>query len=182
MNIKRSAAIAAVLTVVVLLAAYIAWSKGYLVWAEKDDDEDGPAQLTQALKGAGVSLEAGLSASEREGTPISGKFEVEEGKFQLSVYTLKGDKFSEVILDPKSGKVAEVLPITSGEDLAAAKSQAEAMATAKKSLLAVVEGAEKTHPGSHAVSVYPGIRDGHPKADVTLVQGEAVQTVSEALD
>jgi hypothetical protein len=72
MNIKRSAAIAVALTVVVLLVAYVAWPKGYIVWAEKADDEDGPAQLTQAHKGAGVSLEAGLSASEREGIPMPG--------------------------------------------------------------------------------------------------------------
>ena len=182
MNIKRSAVVAAALTVVVLLVAYIAWSKGYLAWAEKDDDEDGPAQLTQALKGAGVSLEAGLSASEREGTPISGKFEIEDGKFQLSIYAQKGEKFSEVILNPKTGAIAEVNPITGGEDLTAAKSQAEAMAKAKKSLLAVVEDAEKTHPGSRAVSVYPGIKDGHPGAEVALVQGEAFTTVPETLE
>lgn len=165
-----------------LLAAYVAWSQGYLVLAEKDDDDEGSAELAKALKGGAVSLESGLSTSERKGTPISGKFEVEEGKFQLSVYTQKGESFSEVVLDPKTGTIAEVNPITGGEDLAAAKSQAQAMATGKKSLLAVVEEAEKAHPGSHAVSVYPGIRDGHPKADVTVVQGEAVETVSEALD
>ncbi len=87
MKLRQGVAIALGITIIVLIGAYIARSQGYLDWAEKDDDEDGPAQLTQALKGAGVSLEAGLWASEQKGTPISGKFEVEDGKFQLSVYT-----------------------------------------------------------------------------------------------
>ena len=33
-------------------------------------------------------------ASEREGQPISGKFEVDNGKLQLSVYTAKEGTFS----------------------------------------------------------------------------------------
>ena len=40
--------------------------------------------LAAAVKDATVSLEAGLRASEAEGKPISGKFEIEDGKLQLS--------------------------------------------------------------------------------------------------
>jgi hypothetical protein len=182
MNIKRSTAIAAAVIVVLLLAAYVAWSQGYLVLAEKDDDDEGPAGVAQVLKGAAVSLETGLSTSEREGTPISAKFEVEEGKFQLSVYTLKGDKFSEVILDPKSGKIAEVDPITSGEDLADAKAQSEAMASAKRPLRAAVEEAVTQNADYRAVRVTPALKDGHPIANVTLLKGEDFRTVPEKLD
>jgi hypothetical protein len=182
MSIKRNVAIALTLTVAVLLVAYVAWSQGYLVLAEKDDDDEGPAQLTQALKVAVVSLETGLSASEREGTPISGKFEVEEEKFQLSVYTVKGDKFSEVILDPKSGGIAEVDPITGGEDLAAAKVQGQAMSQAKRSLRAAVEEAVASNADYRSVSVIPFLKDGHPVANVTLVKGQEVKTVPEKLD
>jgi hypothetical protein len=39
-----------------------------------------------------VSLDDGLRASETRGTPISAKFEIEDGKLQLSVYTKKDDK------------------------------------------------------------------------------------------
>ena len=81
-----------------------------------------------------TSLEKGLSASETQGKPISGKFEVEDGKLQLSVYTMKGDKFSEVIVDHKTGKVAKTEAITGGDDLTAAKAQSEAMAKTKLSL------------------------------------------------
>ncbi len=56
------------------------------------------------------------------------------------------------------------------------------MAKAQKPLRAVVEDAVKTHPGTRAVSVYPGMKDGHPVAAVTLVQGEAFTTVPEALE
>src|ERR1700694_3185260 len=42
------------------------------------------------MKGAKVQLSQGLAASASKGTPISGKFEVEDGKLQLSVYTAEG--------------------------------------------------------------------------------------------
>jgi hypothetical protein len=77
---------------------------------------------------------AGLAASAKEGKPISAKYEVEHDQLQLSVYTMKGNGFSEVIVDHKTGKVAKAEPITGGEDLTAAKAQSEAMAKAKRSL------------------------------------------------
>ena len=48
------------------------------------DEKSDQAALAAALKDTKVTLEDGLKASEREGTPISAKFEVEDGKFQLS--------------------------------------------------------------------------------------------------
>ena len=44
------------------------------------------AKLADAVKHAKVSLDAGLKASQREGKPISGKFELEDRKLQLSIY------------------------------------------------------------------------------------------------
>src|SRR5262249_59170741 len=87
---------------------------GSIVLAQKYDDKE-QVELAKALKGVKTSLETGLSASESQGKPISGKFEVEDGKLQLSVYTMKGDKFSEVIVDHKTGKVAKTETITGGE-------------------------------------------------------------------
>jgi len=97
----------------------------------------------------------GLAASASKGTPISGKFEVEDGKLQLSVYTAEGTNYSEVIVDHKTGKVKESKPITSGDDLTEAKAQAEAMASAKTSLKAAVDEAVKANKGYRAVSVTP---------------------------
>jgi len=171
---KRSAIFALAVTGIWLLS-------GPPGWAQKYESKDS-AELAKALKGARVSLARGLSASRREGTPISGKFEIEEGKFQLSIYTQKGDTFSEVIVDHKTGKIAKVEPITGGEDLTAAKAESEAMAKAKRSLQAVVGKVLKAHTGAHAVSVTPTLKDGHPVAEVTLVKGEEFQTVSEKLE
>ena len=61
--------------------------------------DDNPVALAKAIPEASVSLDQGLKASESEGKPISGEYEIEDGALQLSVYTMKGDQFSEVIVD-----------------------------------------------------------------------------------
>ncbi len=65
-----------------------------LGWAGQYDEKE-RAELAQALKGAKVSLKQGIVASAPKGKPISGKFEVEDGKLQLSVYTTRGGAFSD---------------------------------------------------------------------------------------
>ena len=174
MSVRRTAMLQIAVAFVWLLG-------GRTAWAQKYEDKE-HAELVKALKAAKVSLGNGLTASEREGKPISGKFEVDEGKLQLSVYTMKGDKFSEVVVDHKTGKVTKVEAITSGEDLTAAKMQSEAMANAKSSLRAATEKAVSANKGFRAVGVIPAMKDGHPVADVTLVRGEQFKTVSERLD
>ena len=144
--------------------------------------EGDAAALAAKLKEAKVSLQQGLSASAKNGKPISGKFEVEDGKLQLSVYTAKGDTFSEVIVDQKTGKVVKAELITSGDDLTAAKAQSEAMAKAKTSLANAVSRALKGNKGYRAVSATPSMKDGHPIAEITLLKGTESKTVSEVLD
>jgi hypothetical protein len=68
-------------------------------WAEDAD----PAALDVAMKNATATLQGGLRASEAQGTPISAKFEIEDGKLQLSIYTMKGNDFMEVVADPNTG-------------------------------------------------------------------------------
>jgi hypothetical protein len=154
--------------------------------ADKDEGKDEAKEheeLSRAMRDAKVPLERGVStAAAKEGTPISAKYEVEDGKLQLSVYTMKGDKFSEVIVDHATGKVEKSEPITSGEDLAAAQDQKRAMAQAKRTLAAATEAATKENPGYRAVSAIPRIDEGHPVATVTLVKGDDWKTVSERLD
>src|SRR5438128_1522783 len=65
------------------------------------------AELAEVLKDTTVTLQDGLKSSERDGQPISAQFEIEHGAFQLSIYTVKGDDFMEVIVDPKSGAIVE---------------------------------------------------------------------------
>ena len=164
------------------LAVTFVWLLGVpTVWAQKYDDKE-HAELAKALNAAKVPLEKGLSASESQGKPISGKYEVEDGKLQLSVYTMKGDKFSEVIVDHKTGKTVKTEAITGGDDLVAAKAQSGAMAKAKVSLRSATEKVVKANSGYRAVSVTPSLKDGHAVAEITLVKGAEFKTVSEKLD
>lgn len=167
-------------TAAALAAAFLAVPTGVI--AEQDEAKEHD-ELARAMKDAKVSLERGVSAaSAREGVPISAKYEVEDGKLQLSVYTTKGDKFSEVIVDHRTGKVAKAEPITSDDDLAAAKDQKEAMGKGKRSLKAATADATKRNPGYRAVSAIPRLEEGHPVAVVTLLKGDDWKTVSEGLD
>jgi len=166
----------------IVLAFLVAWFLAVpMGWGQTYGDKE-HAELAKALKSAKLSLQRGLTASAKEGKPISAKYEVEHGQLQLSVYTMKGETFSEVIVDHKTGKVAKAEPITGGDDLSAAKAQREAMAKAKRSLDAAASEAVKENKGYRAVSVMPALKDGHPVADVTLVKGTEWKTVSEKLD
>jgi hypothetical protein len=148
------------------------------LWSQDKDR----AELAKAVAEAKVSLEQGLSVSAHEGEPISAKFEIEEGKLQLSVYTAKGDKFSEVVVDHNTAKATKTEPITGGEDLAAAKAQSEAMSKAKQSLSVALARTLKGNSGFRAVSIFPALKDGHPIAEVILTKGDEWKTVSEKLD
>jgi hypothetical protein len=164
------------------LVFLVAWSFAMpTTWAQPHDDKE-RAELAKALKGVKMPLQQGLKVSAKEGTPISGKYEVEHDKLQLSVYTMKSDTFTEVIVDHKTGKVAKADPITAAGDLTAAKAQSEAMAKAKRSLDVAASEAVKENKGFRAVSVMPAMKEGHPVADVTLVKGGEWKTVSEKLD
>ncbi|HYT32585.1 MAG TPA: PepSY domain-containing protein [Thermoanaerobaculia bacterium] len=136
----------------------------------------------KVLEGAKVSLEKGLAAAQQKGKPISGKFEMEYGKLQLSVYTASQGKFWEVIVDHASGKVSKTEEIKEGEDLSAAKAQSEAMAKAKKSLSSAVQKAAASNAGYRAVSVVPTLEQGKPVATVVLQNATGSKTVSKSLD
>jgi hypothetical protein len=127
-------------------------------------------------------LQGGLKASAREGTPISAKFEIADGQLQLSVYTMNGDGFTEVVADPKTGAIAEAEKITDADDLKAAAAQKAAMAKAKVPLLAATDMAVDANAGSRAVSVYPQLQGSNPIAEVTLLQGTTFKNVTEKLD
>jgi uncharacterized membrane protein YkoI len=149
---------------------------------EKQSKESEKQELAKDVKTVEVSLEKGLSTSEAEGKPISAKFEIEDGKLQLSVYTAKDGKFYEVIVDHQTGKVAKTEPITSGDDLTAAKAQNDAMANSKTSLRSAVGQALKANKGYRAVSATPSVEGGQSAAEVTLVKGNQWKTVKEKLN
>ena len=161
----------------VLALAAVCW--GATLAAQEEEGSHGA--LAKAVMGARVSLERGLAASASHGQPISAKFEMEEGKLQLSVYTMKDGKFFEVIVDHTTGKVVKAEAIAAGEDYTAAQGQSAAMAKAKGSLRAAVEQALRGNAGFRAVSVSPSLKDGRAVADVTLAKGEELKTVSVPL-
>ena len=134
------------------------------------------------LQAAKVSLEDGIKASEAQGTPISAKYEVEHGNLQLSVYTMKGGGFSELVVDHKSGKVVKTEAITEGDDLKAAKDQSAAMTKATVSLRAAVGQAVGANKGFRAVSAFAAMDDGHPVAKIVLRKGSEARTVAQKLD
>jgi hypothetical protein len=169
----RQISIAAIAAAAALLVA------GSPSWAE---DELNPAAMAKALQQASLPLEKATKVSEREGKPISAKYEIENGALQLSIYTMKGDRFSELIVDHNSGAVAKDQWITEGDDLKAAKAQAAAMAKAKTTLDVATENAVKGNTGYRAVSVVPKLEGDRPVAVVILMKGQDVKRVNEKLD
>jgi hypothetical protein len=166
----------------ILLAAAIAFSSSTFMSARAEDGEKNPATLAAALKDTKVNLGDGLKASEREGKPVSAKFEIDDGKLQLSVYTMQADGFAEVVIDPKTGAIVKAEKVTDAEDLEAAATQKAAMEKATISLLAATQKVVTTNAGYQAVSITPEMREEHPTAAITLLQGETVKKVVEKLD
>ena len=149
---------------------------------DDDDDDEGQEALSKVIRFTKVNLQQGLTAGEQEGQPIAGKFEVDKRKFQLSVYTAKDGKFSEVLVDPADGNVAKVEPITKADDLATAQSQSAAMTSAKISLKDAVDKALGEAAGAHVVGVIPNLKEGHPVASVVFLKGEQFTIVQQPLD
>jgi hypothetical protein len=152
---------------------------GPAAWTEEAMN---PAAMAKALQQSSLPLEKAAKLSEREGKPISAKYEIENGALQLSIYTMKGDRFSEVIIDHTSGAVAKDAWITDADDLKAAETQAAAMAKATVTLDVPADYAVKANAGYRAVSVTPALEGGRPVAIVILMKGEDVKKVTEKLD
>ena len=168
MNKKLSGPVVASIAAAFLLATGAAGEEKGVEW--------------KTLEGAKVSLEKGLAAAEQKGKPISGKFEMEGGRLQLSIYTAKDGQFWEVIVDHATGKVSKSEEIKEGEDLSAAKAQSEAMAKATKSLTSAAQKAVAANAGYRALSVVPSLEKGKSVATVVLENATGTKSVSESLD
>ncbi|HKC59716.1 MAG TPA: hypothetical protein VKB92_06505 [Myxococcales bacterium] len=165
------------------LALPLRWAAADAVAADKTPSSQGKADLARALKGTHMSLAEGFAVAQREGTPISGKYELERGALQLSVYTLREGRLSEVIVDYATGAVARVEAIEGRNARSAhAAEQRDAMAKARRSLQAVATDASEANPGFTVVSVMPSLEDGRPIAVVTLVRDEDWKNVRDSLD
>lgn len=154
---------------------------GFVLSAGVAAAEEGAVEWT-ALGVAKVSLAKGLSAAQQKGKPVSGKFEMEDGKLQLSTYTARNGKYWEVIVNHESGKIEKSEEIKEGDDLKHAQAQTEAMNKAKKSLAAAVAHAVAANKGYRAVSAMPALEGGTPVAAVLLENANGTKTVSENLN
>jgi hypothetical protein len=157
----------------------VAFSSGYALSADEHEERQA---LIKSIGNAKITLQQGLTSAEQQGQPISGKFEIEGGKLQLSLYTAKDGKFSEVVVDFVTGKVAKTEPITEGDDLTAAKAQSAAMAKAKTSLKAAVDKALSQSAGFRAIEVTPELKGGHAVASVILQKDQEFKTVPQSLE
>lgn len=152
---------------------------GSYVWGDEEPD---PKALAKAMADATVTLDKGLEAAEKDGTAISGQFEIDNGKFQLSVFTMKGSSFDEVIVDHKSGAIAKSEKITDEDDVKDAKRQSQALARGKMKLLAALQSVMQANSGYKAVSIVPMLSAGEPVATITLLKGEELKKVRQKLN
>jgi hypothetical protein len=147
-----------------------------------DEENEAKEALIKAMDAAKISLQQGLEASEQHGQPISAKFEIDEGKLQLSIYTAKDGKFSEVLADHVTGKILKVEPIQGGDDLTAAHEQSVAMIKAKVSLKAAVDKIMSGSANVRAINVLPVLKDGHPVASIEVLNYNEIRAIQQPLD
>jgi hypothetical protein len=153
------------------------------VFADSDEEGENARGLLPQVSAAKVTLEQGLAAAEASGKPLSAKFEIEDGKLQLSVYTKKDGKYYEVVVDHETGAVAKTEEIKGGDDLKAAQHQDRAMAKAKMSLQQAVAKSVAANAGAKAIraSAYTS-RKGHVMADIDIVVGGKAKEAPQRLD
>ena len=149
--------------------------------AESQESAKERTALVAALRANHIALVNGVQAAASTGKPISAKYEYEDGKLQLSVYTEKAGQFFEVVVDHADGNVAKTEKITGGGDLAAARAQTTAMAKAASSLADAIEKALAANPGFSAVRATAALKNGKPVADITLNKGTEFKMVAEPL-
>ena len=161
-----------------LFAAVNFWSTvGGTAGAEEMD-----TAALAAMKTAKATLHRALIASKAHGAPISAKFEIEYGKLQLSIYTMKDNDFMKIVINAKTGTISGVEQITDAMDLNQAMEQKAAMAKANVPLLTAAEAAVNANAGSRAVSIVPELRNGQATAEVTLLARSTFKKVTEKLD
>src|SRR5260370_11858212 len=144
------------------LAALVGFAGHNAIFADNEDEAQ--EALIKAMDAAKISLQQGLEASEQHGQPISAKFEIDDGKLQLSIYTAKDGKFSEVLVDYATGRILKVDPLQAGDDLTAAHEQSAPMANAKVSLKTTVEKTNSETANIPPVTLSPLPTNAHPLA------------------
>jgi hypothetical protein len=139
------------------------------------------AALAKALQTKHVALSAGLTGAAPSGKPISAMFEWEDAKLKLSVFVVKTGVYSEVFLDPASGKVLSNEKLTDDDDIKVTRKYGAAIQNAKITLDAALAKALAANAGYTAVKIIPAIKNGDAVAQVTLIKGTTFKTVTVPL-
>jgi hypothetical protein len=164
------------------LAAVMLMASSALFAPSAHAEQQDPAQLAKALARVTMPLQNGLTASATKGQPISAKYELEDGGLQLSVYTVEGGAFREVIVDHQTGAVIKAEDLHKADDIEAAKKQVAAMSSIKSSLAAAADKAAAANGGFRVVSVTPELKAGRAVAAVTLLNGTTFKTVQQQME
>src|SRR5437773_3240085 len=173
-----------------LIAAFVV--AGSLGWqpARAEGDSKELQAVAQALGKSKLSLLAGIrQASQGSAKAISAKFELEDGKLSLSVYTAeKGlavpaekNVLQELSGSPEQDKwtpKAEVFKDV--PHVARSAEQLTVMSLGRKSLIAIIAEVRKTHPGA-VFSVTPANKNHKPVPVVLVAQTAKVTTVTQPL-
>ena len=140
------------------------------------------SEVAAAMRGAKhVALSDAIETASASGTPISARYEFEDGKLKLSVFIMKDGSFTELFFDHMTGKVAQTDKITGGDDLKEARAESKVSAKAKKSLASAVTRAVADNPGYTAVDVTPVLQGKAPVADITLMKDGKFKSVTEPI-
>lgn len=159
------------------------------VTARAEDAKDTQA-LLDALGKTKLSLIQGVrQAAKVGGVPISAKFEMEDGKLSLSVYTAeKGLNVSaeqnvleELSGSPEDGKWAPKTEVFKDvPHVARSSEQLTLMALGKSSLANLIARAQKTQPGT-VFSVTPVVRNHKPMAEILVADKGKVKKLLQPL-
>jgi hypothetical protein len=174
---------------VLTLVVFMATSLSGALTARAEDSKDTQA-LLDALSKTKLSLVQGMrQAANAGGAPISAKFEMEDGKLSLSVYTAgKGLSVpaEKNVLQELSGSPEEAKWEPKTEvfkdvpHVARSAEQLTVMALGKSSLTKAIALAQKTQPGT-VFSVTPAVKDHKPVAEILVANNGKVKKVIQPL-
>jgi len=151
------------------------------VWAA----EDGASETIKRLPGSKHTLIEGIRQAEKAaGTPISAKFEFEDGKLWLSVYTAKGGKVPDaehnVLMELKGEPLgAQWQPATEvfqdKDHVARSAAQLTLIQLASSSLEGAVQKAVAVQKGT-PYSAIPRVQAGRPVLEVLVLAPDGKST------
>jgi len=165
------------------VACLLAFSSGTVFGHDELDPKKQHDGLLKNMPKVKITLQQALGMAELQGQPLNGKFELEGNtEFQLSVFTAKSGRFSEVTVDTGNGKLGKPEVIDDKDDLAEAKGESAAMAKAKTTLKAALDKAVSQNAGYRAISIFPSLKDGHAIGTVELLKDKEFKTIEISLE